>query len=81
MGTVNYTKKQEYLRSIEMLQEVQAKYVGQSKDYFLLAFLYDSQYTREDIKAMMDLCKPETVQLADTDNSIDKSDLDDPSKP
>lgn len=61
---MQYTKKQEYLRSIEMLQEVQAKYKGQSKDYFLLAFLYDSQYTREDIKNMMELCKPSKVERA-----------------
>lgn len=59
---MNYTKKQEYTRSIEMLQEVQSKYKGKSKNYFLLAFLYDSQYTREDIKRMMELCKPEKVE-------------------
>lgn len=59
---MGHTKKQEYLRSIEMLQEVQNKYKGKSKDYFLLAFLYDSQYTREDIKNMMELCKPEKVE-------------------
>lgn len=58
-----YSKKQEYLRSIQMLQIIQNKYKGKSKDYFLLSFLYDSGYTREDFKNMMDLCKPEKVEI------------------
>lgn len=48
------TKNAEYRRSIELFKEIFDK----QGTYFALAFLYDSQYDREDIKKMMELCKP-----------------------
>ncbi len=45
------TKKQEYLRTIELLDTI---YEEQGL-YFVLAFLYDSQYDRKDIHEMMEL--------------------------
>lgn len=45
------TKKAEYLRTIDMLEE-KIKYQG---IYFTLAFLYDTQQEREDIKAMLNI--------------------------
>ena len=45
------TKKQEYLRTIDMLEEI-FKHQG---IYFALAFLYDAQQERADIKAMLDI--------------------------
>ena len=48
------SKEQEYKRTVELLREI-AK--GQDI-YFVLAFLYDAQYDREDIAAMMDLIHP-----------------------
>lgn len=45
------TKKAEYNRSIELFKEIyKAKGL-----YYALALLYDSQYDRKDIKAMMDI--------------------------
>ena len=52
------TKKGEYYRSIELFEEI-FKTRGV---YFALAFLYDSQYTKEDIKGMMDLIHPKQTQ-------------------
>ena len=48
------TKKQEYLRTIELLEEIfEAKGI-----YFALAFLYDAGYDRKDIHNMMELIHP-----------------------
>lgn len=48
------TKKGEYYRTIELLDEI---YKEQGL-YFVLAFLWDAQYNREDIKNMMELIHP-----------------------
>jgi hypothetical protein len=48
------TKDAEYRRSIELFKEI----FKNKGVYFALAFLYDSQYDRKDIKEMMDLSKP-----------------------
>lgn len=48
------TKKGEYYRSIELFEQI----FKEQGVYFALAFLYDSQYEREDLKAMMELIYP-----------------------
>jgi len=48
------TKKGEYYRTIEHLEKI----FKEQGVYFVLAFLYDSGYTREDIKNMMELIHP-----------------------
>ena len=48
------TKKGEYYRTIELLDTI---YQEQGL-YFVLAFLWDSQYNREDIHEMMELIHP-----------------------
>lgn len=58
--TYGATKKGEYYRSIEMIPEIFEKH-GKNGTYFILAFLYDSQYDRDDIKAMMELCEPKKL--------------------
>jgi len=52
------TKTGEYYRSIELFEEI----VKTQRAYFGLAFLYDSQYDREDIRKMMELCKPKNYK-------------------
>ena len=52
------TKNAEYRRSIELFEEIFTK----QGVYFALAFLYDSQYGREDVKKMMELSKPENYK-------------------
>lgn len=56
-GCVGGTKDAEYRRTIDMIPQIFAEH-GKNGTYFVLAFLYDSQYSNEDLKAMMDLCKP-----------------------
>lgn len=48
------TKNSEYRRSIELFSEI---FENQGV-YYALSFLYDSQYDKDDIKKMMELCKP-----------------------
>jgi len=55
------TKSAEYKRSIELFQEIY-----QSKGiYYAFAFLYDSQYDKNDILAMMEILKPGKGKLSD----------------
>jgi len=51
----NYTKKQEYKRTLEMLPTILRKENGL---YYALAFLYDSGYEGKDLKEMMELIHP-----------------------
>lgn len=45
------TKQQEYKRTIELFKQIY-----ETKGlYYALALLYDSQYDRKDLKAMMDM--------------------------
>lgn len=55
---IGATKTGEYHRSIELFEEI----VKTQGVYFGLAFLYDSQYDREDIRKMMELCKPKNYK-------------------
>lgn len=48
------SKAQEYKRTIEHLRQI----TKEQDIYFVLAFLYDAQYSREDIAAMMDIIHP-----------------------
>ncbi len=48
------TKNAEYRRSIEMIESI-FKNKGL---YYALAFIYDSQYDKEDILEMMEILKP-----------------------
>lgn len=50
------TKYCEYLRTIELFQNI---YKEQGL-YFAIAFLYDSQYNRQDLFNMMEILKPIT---------------------
>lgn len=59
--TMGATKNGEYRRSIEMLDKI---YKEQGL-YFVLAFLYDSQYDRNDILAMLEILKPGMGKLSD----------------
>lgn len=49
------TKTGEYRRTIEMLKGM----AQEQHIYYLIAFLVDSQYDREDLEAMMKLLEPE----------------------
>jgi len=60
------TKKQEYLRSIDLFEEIFKRpeaAQGGGGVYYALAFLYDSQYGNEDLKQMMELCKPKPKKV------------------
>lgn len=46
-------KRKEYITTIELLDKI---YQEQGW-YFVLAFLYDAQYDREDIKNMMEILR------------------------
>jgi len=48
------TKTGEYYRSIELFEDI----FKRQGVYYALAILYDSQYGQDDIKKMMELCKP-----------------------
>jgi hypothetical protein len=53
------TKTAEYNRSIEMMADIFKKHEAKGNGaYYVLAFLYDSEYDRADIAKMMELCKP-----------------------
>lgn len=52
------TKKGEYYRTIEMIEDIFKRHGKRDGVYYVLAFLYDSGYDRSDIKKMMDLCTP-----------------------
>ena len=54
------TKDAEYKRSIELFSEI----FKEKGAYFALAFLYDSQYDRIDIKAMMDIMEKKLRKTA-----------------
>ena len=58
------SKAQEYKRTIEHLQQI----AKEQDIYFVLAFLYDSQYDRDDIAAMMDLIHPGKNSFSDNLN-------------
>ncbi len=47
-------KNSEYKKSIELFSEI----FEEQGVYYALSFLYDSQYDKDDIKKMMELCKP-----------------------
>lgn len=53
------SKSREYKRTIELLKEINEN----QGLYFVLAFLYDCQYSREDIAAIMELIKPNSSNL------------------
>jgi hypothetical protein len=48
------TKNAEYRRSVELFNEI----FKEKGAYYALAFLYDSQYDRNDISKMMEISKP-----------------------
>lgn len=48
------TKKEEYLRSIELFENI----FKEKGTYYALAFLYDIQYCNADLKNMFELIKP-----------------------
>jgi len=48
------TKKQEYKRSAEVFEKI----FKEQGTYYALAFLYDSQYTRDDIGKIMEFIYP-----------------------
>jgi hypothetical protein len=48
------TKDAEYRRTIEMFEEI----YSEKGLFYALAFLYDSQYDRQDILAIMEILKP-----------------------
>jgi hypothetical protein len=50
------TKRNEYIRSIELFEQV----MKEKGTYFALALLYDMQYSREDVGEMMKIIKPNT---------------------
>lgn len=52
------TKTGEYYRTIEMIESIFKKHGGKDGVYYVLAFLWDCQYNREDIAKMMELCTP-----------------------
>ena len=63
------TKKQEYLRTIDMLEEI-FKHQG---IYFALAFLYDAQQERADIKAMLDILEQGRAKNETVDQGTEKN--------
>lgn len=48
------TKKQEYIRTIQLLTEI----FNTQGIYFVLAFLYDAGYDKKDIYSMMNIIHP-----------------------
>lgn len=66
-STIGGTKTQEYIRTIEMLGEI----YEQKGLYFLLAFLYELQYDRNDILAMMEIMKPNNGKISDMLKAMD----------
>lgn len=54
MHQIEGSKRAEYLRTIDMLKRI----FEEQGIYFVLAFLYDSQYGRDDIAAMMIIIHP-----------------------
>ncbi len=55
------SKNAEYRRSIEMFEQI----YKEKGLYYALAFLYDSQYTNEDLLGMMEILKPGKGKLSD----------------
>jgi len=64
MHQIGGSKCAEYLRTIDMLKRI----FEEQGIYFVLAFLYDSQYDRDDIAAMMDLIHPGKNSFSDNLN-------------
>lgn len=58
MPAIGATKTGEYYRSIELFEQI----FKEKGVYYALAILYDSQYGNEDLKKMMELCKPSQKQ-------------------
>lgn len=54
LGLPVYSKKEEYMRSIEMFNQI----YKEKGFYYAIALLYDSGYTSKDLKEMMELTHP-----------------------
>ena len=57
LGLPIYTKNQEYYRTIEMIENILSNKCSKKEIMFMLYFLSDSQYSREDLKKMANIIK------------------------
>lgn len=64
MHQIGGSKRTEYLRTIDVLKRI----FEEQGIYYVLAFLYDSQYDRQDIAAMMDIIYPGKNSFSDNLN-------------
>ena len=59
LGLPIYTKNQEYYRTIEMIENILSNKCSKKEIMFMLYFLHDLQYNREDLKKMADIINKE----------------------